>query len=368
MLNLYEEYESQFDREEAVLLEHAEIKMDKAVLAVQTNQAMNDIAMREAECRLVLESGDVMNLVDYYEDATEDGKEKEKGLLAKAWDAIMGLLKKIKETLFGAEKPKADPNEEIEVDEGFLDRHKKLGKAVAAIKNFFTNPFKAVVALIAAGGAVALFIGVTKSGKFRKVKGSQMNASIDASEKALDEVEGGLKGFLSKFGKKKATDKDGEAQGKIGGFLKSIRSHIEEGYASIKNKRMSRKGDKAAKKNGEKTENVGGTEIAVKNMTGNDYAKQVDSLKSQLKDLQIKKSNSHSATESDSLAEKIKELQKKISQAESARDMANSTGTNQMGESAEDDYFGFDFNEDGDDIYGEDAGDLSDIADLLAVF
>lgn len=359
MLDLYESYDSKYDREEAVLLEHAEIKMDKAILAVQTAHAMNELAMREAECRLVLECGDVMDLVDYYEDATEDGKEKEKGLLGKAWDAIVGLITKIKEALFGKNSQKADPNEDVSVDSSFLERHKKLADALAKVKNFFASPLKAVAALIAVGGAIALFVNVKKTGKFIKLKGNQVNSMTEESEKAVNEVETGLKGFISRFGKKNATDQDGEAQGKIGEFLKTIRSHIDEAYAAIKNKHMQRKADKTANKNANATAGV-------------DYNQQVKDLQSQLQQLQIKKSNSKNAIESDNLAKQISALKTKISQAESARDMQNNVGSNQMGESAEDLPFGFDFSEgfdlddDDEDLYAEDAGNIDEIAELLA--
>ena len=194
MLDLYEEFASQTEREDAVMLEQAEIQMDRAILALDTCSAMKDLAMREAECKLVMESGDACDLIEYYEEATEDTKDKEKGLFQRAWEAICKFIENIKEKLFG--KVKAAPGTKQDVDESFLERHKILGKVVAAIKNYFAHPVRAILSLIAAGGVVVLFTNIVKKGKKKNIGADTTNAVIADSEKALDEINTGIKGFL----------------------------------------------------------------------------------------------------------------------------------------------------------------------------
>lgn len=305
MLNLYEEYASQEEREDAVMLEQAEIQMDRAILALETCDAMRDLNIREAECKLVMESGDACDLVEYYGEAAEQTEEKEKGLLTKAWEAILKFLNNIKETLFGKAKPKADPNQKYDVDESFLERHKKLGAAVEAIKKFFSNPIKAIGAIVVAGGVIAAFLAIKKTGKKKSVDGQSLNNMENTAEKAVDQIEGGLKGFLSKFGKKKNGDQENEAQSFISKVVKVIREHITEGFNAIKNNHLQARADRAVKK---------GTSGSGKPTTD-------------------------------------------PNQLAAASEYASYGGT--LDESAEDDDLSG-------GIYDEDAGDLSDIAELLA--
>lgn len=232
MLNLYEEYESQEEREGAVMLEQANIQMDRALLALETCDAMKNLSMREAECKLVMESGDACDLIDYYEEATEDDAKKEKGLIQRAWEAILNLIKTIKEKLFGAAKKKADPNEEIEVDESFLDRHKKLAACVDMIKKFFTHPVGNIVGLlVATTSAVGIFLAVKSVGRTKKLKGSQVNTIVDADEKALGTIQAGIKQMVGK-----AVDKIKEGQSIISKVVTAIEDHIKEAYQCIKTK------------------------------------------------------------------------------------------------------------------------------------
>lgn len=232
MLNLYEEYESQEEREGAVMLEQANIQMDRALLALETCDAMKNLSMREAECKLVMESGDACDLIDYYEEATEDDAKKEKGLIQRAWEAILNLIKTIKEKLFGAAKKKADPNEEIEVDESFLDRHKKLAACVDTIKKFFAHPVGKIVGLlVATTSAVGIFLAVKSVGRTKKLKGSQVNTIVDADEKALGTIQAGIKQMVGK-----AIDKVKEGQSIISKVVTAIEDHIKEAYQCIKTK------------------------------------------------------------------------------------------------------------------------------------
>lgn len=230
MLNLYEEYASQEEREGAVMLEQAEIQMDRAMLALETCDAMRELSMREAECKLVMESGDVCDLMEYYEEATEDSATKEKGLIRRAWDAILNLINTIKEKLFGAARQKADPNQEVEVDQSFLERHQKLGACVDTLKKFFANPVgKIIGVIVAVTSAVGLFLAVKHVGKNKKLKGDQVNKMVDDDEKALATINAGIKQV---FGK--AVDKVKEGQSIVGKVVKAIEEHIKTAYQCIK--------------------------------------------------------------------------------------------------------------------------------------
>lgn len=301
MLDLYEDYGTQKEREDAVMLEQAEIQVERALLAVDTASSMKKLAMRDAECKLVLESGNVTDLVDYYEEAAEETNTKEKGLIQRAWEAILNLIRTIKEKLFGAFRKKAEPDEVVEVDASFLEKHKKLGACVDGIKKFFSNPVGKIVGVIfGVAGVVGAFLAIKAVGKKTKMKGSQVNKIVDEDQQALDTIESGIKGFF-----KKAKDKEG--QGPIGKVISAIKEHITEAYRAIR-------ANHTAKKNQKKTAG----------MTSEDYQKQA---------------NSASAT---------------AAQKQAAADMlrAHEQGYT-MDESVDE------------DIY-EDAGDLSDIANLLA--
>ena len=317
MLDLYEEFASQTEREDAVMLEQAEIQMDRAILALDTCSAMKDLAMREAECKLVMESGDACDLIEYYEEATEETKDKEKGLFQRAWEAICKFIENIKEKLFG--KVKAAPGTKQDVDESFLERHKILGKVVAGIKNYFAHPVRAILSLIAAGGVVVLFTNIVKKGKKKTIGADTTNAVIADSEKALDEINTGIKGFLGGLFKKKEVSEDGN-QKKASGLISKVTKCIREIIDEAKNAILLHKADRKAKRNYKDTEG----------MSPEDYE-----------------------------ARKVHQDQAGAAQSQAAADMLRAHQNGYVnGESVEDDDLSG-------DMYSEDAGALSDIAELL---
>lgn len=303
MLDLYEEYASQEEREANVMLEQAEIRLDKAILAFETADRMSDLAMREAECRLVMESGEVTDLVDYYEEATASQEEKKKGVITKIWEGVLSIIDKIKEFLFGSARKKVNPNEETEVDQSFLERHKKLGAVVKALKDFFAHPIgKFVTVLVASAGVVATFLAIKHAGKTVKMKKGQVNKMVDDAENQMNFIQKSVKSIFHKD-----LDKDAEkAPSKIGEITKKIAEHIKEGVNAV-----TRVPGNIAIKTGKKKlpEGVSKDEALYYRKYGLDVV-------------------------------------------ESA--------------SSDDDIFGDMFQEDSYDDYAEDAGDISDIADLLA--
>ena len=294
MLDLYEEYNSQEEREGAVMMEQAEIQLDKAILAFETAEQMSELAMREAECRLIMESGEVTDLAEYYEEATNETEEKKKGVIQKIWEGILNIIGKIKDFLLGSARKKADPNGTSEVDESFFERHKKLGAVVKALKDFFAHPIaKFATVLVAATGAVALFLAIKKTGKTKKAKNSEINKAVDEAEEQLNFIQKAVKNIFHKD-----LDKDAEgAPSVIGKVTKAIGDFIKEGVHAVL-----------------------------------------------------------------SAPSKVKNsINAKKQQNNAAAEYAANGGA--IDESADDDIFGDDFEE---DAYAEDAGDLSDIAELLA--
>lgn len=294
MLDLYEEYNSQEERECAVMMEQAEIQLDKAILAFETADQMSELAMREAECRLVMESGNVTDLAEYYEEATSETEEKKKGIFTKIWEGILNIIGKIKEFLLGSARKNADPNGTSEVDESFFERHKKLGAVVKALKDFFAHPIaKFATVLVAGGGAVALFLAIRSTGKTKKAKNSEINKAVDEAEEGLNFIQKAIKNIRNK-----KLEKDAEgAPGIIGKVTKAIGEFIKTGVHAVL-----------------------------------------------------------------SVPGKVKNgINAKKEQNNAAAEYAANGGA--IDESADDDIFGDDFEE---DAYADDAGDLSDIAELLA--
>lgn len=305
MLNLYEDYASREERENAVMLEQAEIELDKSILAFETADQMSELKMREAECRLVMESGDVSTLIDYYEEATAPAEEKKEGLIQRIWQAILNVIEKVKNFITGSSRKNVDPNAQVEVDTSFFERHQKLGAVVDAIKKFLAKPIAKFAAIIlAATSIIATFLLIKNTGKKKKIKAGELNAAVDKEESLLDEIKNGVKGIFNK-----KIDKDAEgAPSVISKVVNAIKDNIKNAIDAMKEKRNAAKSEKIKRKMTGKNDTTHG---------------KIDSL----------------TAPSDWTYE---------SAEESAKD---------------DDIFGDVFKE---DAYEEDAGDLSDIADLLA--
>lgn len=210
MLNLYEEYATQEDRENAVLLENADIAVDRAILAYNTLQQMEQLNLRSAESRLVMESGDVDHLIEYYEEAADETKDKKEGLVKKVWNAILGLITKIKEVLFG-KGSKTDPNKIVEVDSADVEKHKKAKDVVNKINQVWQKP-GVKIASIAIGSIVALLAFKTVSKK-KKMKSGQVENMKKEEESWLSKISNGIKGMMNR-GDKNSQEELDKASGK----------------------------------------------------------------------------------------------------------------------------------------------------------
>lgn len=245
MLDLYESYNSQEERESDVMLESASINLDRAILAYETANAMGELQMREAECKLVMEAGNVTDLADYYEEATGETEQKQQGLLKTIWQKILDVIEKIHNWVNDKLLHKADPNATVEVDEGFFERHKKIGAAVTAVKNFLAKPFgKAAVALITAIGAILL---IKFTGKKKTAKVSECTAIVESEEKQVS----GLRGLIQKMFGKKIVDDGKKAVSYVSKFINWVKENIAKGVEAVKsviNKKKTKAAGKAAGK------------------------------------------------------------------------------------------------------------------------
>ena len=146
---------------DCAFLEAADINADKAILAYQVARRDEDLRLREMEVKCVLEGCDGSALISFYEAGEENGG-KEKGLLQKAWNALITFFKNLKEKLFGA-KPNAEelpktmkvPKPLITLINSLPNLWQNAKGAFANVKGAIANN-KGVVALIAAFGAVGV--------------------------------------------------------------------------------------------------------------------------------------------------------------------------------------------------------------------
>lgn len=140
MLN-YELYDNVSDtnRQYIVAVESAEIALDRSLLALDVIMESQELQIREAELKCFEESGDALNLMDYYEDAKENTEEKKKGILATIWDKIVEFFRKIT-----GKSEKLDENSQYATDSAIKQKVKKIGEGVNAVLAFITHPIRTV--------------------------------------------------------------------------------------------------------------------------------------------------------------------------------------------------------------------------------
>ena len=239
MLN-YELYDSisEDDRKYVVALESAEISLDRSLLALDAIMESEELKIREAELKCFEESGDVLSLMDYYEDAKEGTAEKKKGIIATIWDKIINFINKI----LGRDDKK-DEKSQYAVDAETKTKIQKLGDAVKAVTEFLTNPIKSLFTkgvdlwkkLLGAVELITLGTVVIVGGKAivkKVVNGKETEAKAETMTGAEINEQVGL---LGKFMKKPAESnkenmgKDiGESnEGIVSKIISSIIKHIK---------------------------------------------------------------------------------------------------------------------------------------------
>ena len=245
MLN-YELYDSisEDDRKYAVALESAEISLDRSLLALDAIMESEELKIREAELKCFEESGDVLSLMDYYEDAKEGTAEKKKGIIATIWDKIIGFINKI----LGRDDKK-DENSQYGVDPETRTKIQKLGDAVKAVTEFLTNPIKAIftkgvelwkkllgaVELIAIGTVVIVggktivkkvVNGKETEAKAETMSGEEINKQVGFLRKLINMIKKPTESNKENMGKDIGESNEGIVSKIVSGILKQINDTI----------------------------------------------------------------------------------------------------------------------------------------------
>ena len=142
----------------------------------------HEMNLHSIETKILMESGTVDDLAYLYAMEAEEADGQKAGILTRMINAILGFLKKIKETLFGAEpKPEAVP-EEVKVDDP-----KGIRKAWEAIKS---NPAGAAGAVAAiAGGVILTKLAIIPAWKDMKTIEEEMSEKLKAWDEEVKKLE-----------------------------------------------------------------------------------------------------------------------------------------------------------------------------------
>ena len=247
MLN-YELYDSisEDDRKYAVALESAEISLDRSLLALDAIMESEELKIREAELKCFEESGDVLTLMDYYEDAKEGTAEKKKGIIATIWDKIISFINKI----LGRDDKK-DEKSQYAVDAETKTKIQKLGDAVKAVTEFLTNPIKAIftkgvdlwkkllgavelitlgTVVIVGGKAIAKKVvnGKETEAKAETMTGTEINEQVGFLRKLINMVKKPTESNKDKIGKDIGESNEGIVSKIVSGIIKNIKDLIEK--------------------------------------------------------------------------------------------------------------------------------------------
>ena len=182
------------ERADAVRLEEANIKLDRAMLAYEAACINNDLKMREIQNRVFAEDGDAIDLADAFTEAAEQAKKDEKGFLQKVWEGICNLFRTISETLFGKKKQATSDVEMSETDHKILGKVRELcGKLKETIKShkFFSSLIVIGVVITAIHGLKSKSEENAKNGNKEKnvtVKADEVNAAQSEMEDAAKTV------------------------------------------------------------------------------------------------------------------------------------------------------------------------------------
>lgn len=185
---LYNEYCDSDEVTSEISLMKESLAIDKLVLAYNTLMEQEELNLREAELNCMMESGDIDTLAQFYEDATEEIKEKKDNIFKRIWKAICNFFSRLKETIFGSKQMKkldedAKNNEEYGLDEKGEESFKliktlkdKIGKPTFDVFKKFKDQsiWKIILEIVGAGlagGAVALTVHNCKKVKAGEIHG-----------------------------------------------------------------------------------------------------------------------------------------------------------------------------------------------------
>ena len=217
---LYNDYETDFDKELHVIESENNINVGRALLTLETCLSLQDLKYEEAELQCMRESGDMDRLCALYEEAENETKEKEKGAIAKLFDAIANAFRRIKEFLFGKqlteeelEAAKQDQSD-MQVAKEDMDNANLIVKTWDSVKGFFSNAKNAESNEANIMKKIGIITGIAAVG----AAGTMAAYKTGAVANVCDQ----LKGVCNTCSQKATELKNSEAQGVKGAFLNTV--------------------------------------------------------------------------------------------------------------------------------------------------
>lgn len=217
---LYNDYETDFDKELHVIESENSINVGRALLTLETCLALQDLKYEEAELQCMRESGDMERLCVLYEEAENETKEKEKGAISKLFDAIANAFRRIKEFLFGKqlteeelEAAKQDQSD-MQVAKEDMDNANLIVKTWDTVKGFFSNAKNAESNEANIMKKIGVITGIAAAG----AAGTMVAYKTGAVANVCDQ----LKEVCNTCSHKASELKNSEAQGVKGAFLNTI--------------------------------------------------------------------------------------------------------------------------------------------------
>lgn len=299
---LYTEYMSEDEKNLAIELETADIKLDRAVSAYVAICEKATLDLREAELQCFQESGNLDDLAQFYMEADQKTSDKKEGLLKTIWNALINAFTKVKEFFFG-KKDEINPDDSYEEDTGAKSA---LRKFLDTVNGILRKGVKAISDMAAWKKALAI-IGV---------------AGVGA----------GVAYAFHKNSKKKVTgDEVAKANEEIGGFVEKIQEtikHLTE---------ISGNTDPASKEYRDELVNQGYDKKTANQIAGvndNKFAEVIQVLKSIPKLITEFARKIWVRKNVDPAKGYEKQLKQKGYKKKDAKNIANATGTGEVEESA----------------------------------
>jgi hypothetical protein len=191
---ILEECETDEERQSAIYLEAADIAADKAILAFNTFDKMDELNQRAGDVKASRNDSSFDSMVAFYEEQADSQakvSEKKQNLLKKAWTAVKNFFKALVDKITGTKKEKEefDPNAEVEISKEALTFPQKVDKALDQVKAFLGSHKKSI--LVAALAALAALTAISfKTGTLQKVKASVVTKSRETTDKLIAKISG----------------------------------------------------------------------------------------------------------------------------------------------------------------------------------
>lgn len=210
---------------DVIMYEACLLNADKANLALNTFNALDDIRMRAATLNRnrISESGSFDKLVTYYEEENNKNDEangQKQNLIQKAWAAIGNLFGSISN--FFKKLGKVPDGSTVVVREDVPEGISKLAEFSAALKNLIS--VKTVAAALATASAAGKVLdwfdnvwNVATGKKTKRMQKAELEKTIQTAQDAADTLKAQVKGLgdaeseLSKKWSKEAAEKEAEA-------------------------------------------------------------------------------------------------------------------------------------------------------------